>query len=169
MRNKGFTYTVAAHPTAYCGITFRSRLEATWAAFFDICEWKWAYEPLDLPGWTPDFILFDQMAVEVKPLLNVDQAQGLPETMLASGWTGHLGILGVKPRCFGTDRETDIGWSLSSNPPFRYIGSQGNISLLSGPDTFDYSWDTDSGGGQCRDIIDDAWVRAINTTQWKGR
>jgi len=48
-------YTIAAHPTRYAGVRFRSRLEARWAAFFDLVGWNWAYEPIDLAGWTPDF------------------------------------------------------------------------------------------------------------------
>lgn len=59
-------------PTMYAGIMFRSRLEAKWAAFFDLAGWRWQYEPLDLAGYIPDFILLmpnGPIAVEVKPLL----------------------------------------------------------------------------------------------------
>ena len=56
----------------YKGRNFRSRLEARWAAFFDICEWKYEYEPLDLKGWFPDFGLYgdkgNMILVEVKPV-----------------------------------------------------------------------------------------------------
>lgn len=64
------TYTIKAIPTAYAGVNFRSRLEARWAAFFDLCEWKWDYEPFDLEGWAPDFLLrtvLGPVLVEVKP------------------------------------------------------------------------------------------------------
>lgn len=74
-------YTIAAKPTRYAGVQFRSRLEARWAAFFDLMGWEWHYEPLDLDGWVPDFVLpcygttmnGKQMSllVEVKPLLPV--------------------------------------------------------------------------------------------------
>jgi hypothetical protein len=46
----------------------RSRLEAKWAAFFDLCGWQWTYEPFDLPGWIPDFLIDNSMLVEIKPL-----------------------------------------------------------------------------------------------------
>lgn len=46
-----------AIPTVYAGVQMRSRLEATWAAFFDQMGWKWSYEPVDLDGWIPDFVL----------------------------------------------------------------------------------------------------------------
>lgn len=60
---------VKAHKTIYGGILFRSRLEATWAAFFDIEGLPWAYEPIDLEGWVPDFALWLErpVYVEVKP------------------------------------------------------------------------------------------------------
>lgn len=64
------TYTIKAIPTTYAGVNFRSRLEARWAAFFDLCGWKWDYEPFDLDGWAPDFLLKGKIKalVEVKPI-----------------------------------------------------------------------------------------------------
>lgn len=54
---KPFEYKTKAHPTMYKGVQFRSRLEARWAAYFDILGWGWEYEPIDLNGWVPDFRL----------------------------------------------------------------------------------------------------------------
>lgn len=62
-------YTIKAIPTAYKGVRFRSRLEARWAAMFDKLGWHWRYEPLDLDGWIPDFIVNDSLMVEIKPIL----------------------------------------------------------------------------------------------------
>lgn len=64
-------YTIAAIPTRYRGCEFRSRLEATWAVFFDLAGWSWEYEPFDLKGWTPDFALrFKRpVLVECKPII----------------------------------------------------------------------------------------------------
>jgi hypothetical protein len=71
-------YDIKAIPTTYNGVRFRSRLEARWAAFFDLARVKWHYEPFDLDGWAPDFLIaapvreFDQpiinVLVEVKPI-----------------------------------------------------------------------------------------------------
>ncbi len=60
---------IKSHKTTYGGTMFRSRLEATWAAFFDIEGLPWAYEPVDLDGWVPDFVLWldRPVYVEVKP------------------------------------------------------------------------------------------------------
>ncbi len=62
-------YDIKAIPTKYNGVQFRSRLEAKWAAFFDLCNWRWEYEPIDLEGWIPDFIIHGKrkIFVEVKP------------------------------------------------------------------------------------------------------
>lgn len=80
-------YEFKAHPTRYKGVLFRSRLEARWAAFFDLAGWKWEYEPLDLHGWTPDFLVTfpcshsecsgsHSLLVEVKPYLKVEEFEG---------------------------------------------------------------------------------------------
>jgi hypothetical protein len=67
-------YTIAAIPTVYRGRTYRSRLEAKWAAFFDRLGWRHEYEPFDLGSWSPDFLLPDlDTLVEVKPWTEFDQ------------------------------------------------------------------------------------------------
>lgn len=52
-------YTIKSIPTVYRGVQFRSRLEARWAAFFDLLEWRWVYESMDFDGWIPDFQLLE--------------------------------------------------------------------------------------------------------------
>jgi hypothetical protein len=85
---KAMIYTMASHQTAYNGVIFRSRLEARWAAFFDLAGWKWEYEPIDLPGWTPDFLVkwpchhsecsgYHSLLVEVKPYLHISDFDGI--------------------------------------------------------------------------------------------
>lgn len=61
-------YDIKAKPTTYAGVRFRSQLEATWAAFFDVAGMPWEYEPVTLPGWVPDFRLFGRFLCEVKPI-----------------------------------------------------------------------------------------------------
>ena len=85
--------------TGYGGATFRSRLEARWAAHFDRRGIPWEYEPARLAGWTPDFRLELDGAeayAEVKPVTGfpMDVAQKL----LSSGWRGDVLILGLGPR-----------------------------------------------------------------------
>lgn len=61
------TPTRSGIPTTYAGTNFRSRLEARWAAFFDLIGWRWTYEPFDAPGYIPDYIVHgsDSLIVEV--------------------------------------------------------------------------------------------------------
>jgi hypothetical protein len=79
-------------PTVYKSIRFRSRLEARWAAFFDLIGWRWFYEPIDLKGYIPDFIIQfpkRQLLVEVKPLTAPGPVlKAAKEKIAASGWEG---------------------------------------------------------------------------------
>lgn len=92
-----------AVPTHYAGVRFRSRLEAKWAALFDIAGWNWEYEPLDLDGYIPDFILRLQrpVLVEVKPFIyagDEEEEQDLAHAKVKldlSGWDGEAWIVGA--------------------------------------------------------------------------
>lgn len=74
-----FEYTIAAIPTIYRGVKYRSRLEAKWAAFFDALKWRHEYEPYEMGLWSPDFLLWPSpessicVLVEVKPISDVCQ------------------------------------------------------------------------------------------------
>lgn len=86
--------------TEYGGVTFRSKLEARWAAYFDRCGIPWEYEPAQLDGWTPDFrLVLDGVGVyaEVKPVTEfpMDVAERIVN---ASGREDVL-ILGQGPNC----------------------------------------------------------------------
>lgn len=62
---------IRAIPTTYAGVNFRSRLEARWAAMFDLLGLRWDYEPpIDFAGWIPDFMITCRLRpvyVEIKP------------------------------------------------------------------------------------------------------
>lgn len=84
-------YEIKAHPTRYNGVLFRSRLEARWAAFFELAGWEWKYEPFDFQDWVPDFWVkfhcghsecggFHTLLIEVKPYLSLAQFDGHPCT-----------------------------------------------------------------------------------------
>lgn len=83
------------HVTRYGGITFRSKLEATWAQQFDRWGLEWEYEPerVRLPGvfYQPDFLIMNSMrlafpfpddlvvapclVVEIKPDIELPQTE----------------------------------------------------------------------------------------------
>lgn len=91
---------MTAIPTMYAGVQFRSRLEAKWAAMFDLLEWPWEYEPIDLEGYIPDFILYGKLLVEVKPLLwsvsREPEAIEVAKKIDIGGWTGCSVLLGAR-------------------------------------------------------------------------
>ncbi len=62
-------YNIDPKPTMYGGVQYRSRLEARWAAFFDLMGWEYEYEPEPFKTWSPDFLLqeFGGLYLEVKP------------------------------------------------------------------------------------------------------
>lgn len=178
---------IAAIPTKYRGLQFRSRLEAQWAAFFDLLEWPWEYEPLDLNGYIPDFVLLfeapgKKVLVEVKPALDAEQMKPHMGKIIGSGWADDFLIVGA------------------TGPTAIRIGPwdshQVHIGLL-----YDFSWsmegaariglcrqghwgfDHDEASWACRvcgthkgitygnrlEPLQELWHRAKNLTQWRGQ
>ena len=97
-------YKIKAIPTPYGGISYRSRLEAQWACYFDYLGWRHQYEPFDLEGWTPDFEIFTErkrrLLVEVKPAdMSTSPGQYLPAFQKASNHIQQFDLLlvGVQP------------------------------------------------------------------------
>ena len=98
-------YNIKAKPTLYNGINYRSMLEARWAAFFDLVGWKYQYEPFELNGRVPDFIIYCNslsypginIIVEVKPkhLITIDFLESLYDTYYKTPY--HILILDENP------------------------------------------------------------------------
>jgi len=115
-------YKIKPKPTKYNGVQFRSRLEAKWAAFFDILKWPWLYEPVDLGEWSPDFIISGAatLLVEVKPILQfheetagkVERGVGVWGKMHVGEWVDGL-LLGIGPR-YDDPCGPSIGWLTES-------------------------------------------------------
>ena len=85
--------------TEYGGTTFRSQLEARWAAHFDRRGIAWEYEPARFDGWMPDFrlVLGDvEVYAEVKPV--TEFPMDVAQRMLNAGCSADLLILGQGPR-----------------------------------------------------------------------
>ena len=95
--------------TEYGGVTFRSQLEARWAAYFDKRGISWEYEPARFDGWRPDFRLVlggVEAYAEVKPV--TEFPMDVAQRVLNAGWTGDILILGQGPRHAWSYR--DGGW-----------------------------------------------------------
>lgn len=103
-------------PTRYKGLNFRSRLEATWAAFFDLLKWDWDYEPCEFNGWFPDFALLGcyrsghlrHIFVEVKPVINFPS--DVAQKIIDSQPSGESIILGMHPLWITGYGIPAIGW-----------------------------------------------------------
>lgn len=90
------------YDTVYRRQRFRSRLEARWAAFFDLIEWPWEYEPFDAHRYIPDFAVVGDCAllVDVKPALDLDALFARTDwldTALDGYWRGDVLAVGATP------------------------------------------------------------------------
>ena len=96
-------YTIPAIPTLYKGRQYRSRLEARWAAFFDLLTWRHEYEPFDIHGWIPDFLIYGKNApvlVEIKPFTSLKQfdTAKIEKALADTSYCGtEILLLGVAP------------------------------------------------------------------------
>lgn len=102
---------IKAIETVYKNYHFRSRLEAQWAAFFDLVNWTWEYEPVDFNGWIPDFAIYgkDIVYVEVKPV--VELPQDVCRKIDNSGCDKEVLLVGqANPLPPGDDWHNQIGW-----------------------------------------------------------
>jgi hypothetical protein len=177
-------YTIKAHPTMYNGVQYRSRLEARWAAFFDLIEWQHEYEPIDLPGWSPDFrVVFPcwhsecngshSLLVEIKPYFDLKQFEGHPCLDYDYGTRngGHFDSTDVAvaegKTCYAIP--ADASAAFGANPEVTYW----QMSHGAGGGVFDLpSWINDV---PCsRPWIDNVpcsrlWSEAGNIVQWRPR
>ena len=150
-----------AIPTTYAGVRLRSRLEARWGAFFDLAGITWEYEPIDLEGWAPDFLLKTSAAdiyAEVKPveltrrshpegweMPTFDEAEG-PFAKARRHWRS------VWVLCLGARPQTDAD----------YFGIG---SLMDPPEAGGRWWDVKEAISPTNS--QDLWKQAGNRVQWR--
>jgi len=150
-------YSIKSHPTEFSGVMFRSRLEARWAAFFELVGWSWQYEPIDLNGWSPDFrVEFNcghsecngshSLLVEVKPYYSIEQFTGHHCMLYPYGMSDGAVIPADSSAAFGNDPSV-VWWEMSH-------GAGGGVES----DLANWIQDVD---------IDLAWSHAGNLTQYK--
>lgn len=122
------TNTIKAIPTRYANHLFRSRLEARWAAMFDLLGWTWTYEPIDCNGYIPDFVIEGRkpLLVEVKPDATYQELKARRhdmESKISGHWNHDYLIVGATP----THEWESIGMMgefLTDDHPFVEIGKQ---------------------------------------------
>lgn len=175
----------AGIPTLYRGMRFRSRLEAKWAVFFDRLGWRWTYEPFDLRGYIPDFVLHmhKPLLVEVKPDIDAASLRTHVDKIDASGWADEALVVGVRPIDFKTYRFAGLlrdqgdwkegvifickqckGWSLChTHGSFacRACGAGDGHDVR-------HHWVHGIRDGRVAQGIDSHWASASNAVQWRG-
>ena len=115
--------------TEYAGTTFRSQLEARWAAYFDQRGIAWQYEPVRLSSWTPDFRLVlngVEAYAEVKPVS--DFPMDVAQRVLGAGWTGDILIWAGGRATPGVTKATDghrWTWPHENRRALRMAGAAG--------------------------------------------
>lgn len=183
-------------PTMVKARRYRSRLEARWSTFFDLLGWPHEYEPFDLNGWIPDFLLLGdtKVLVEIKPdsefpqdvRQKIEEAEVLPdfdvlilgcaipiwkpfeENRLAFGW---LAERSYRNDPFDEDDPWDaFDWGLAILG--RWEDGEGRIGFCHSVQ--DYT-DRISGGHDgvhgelplCPSEVKKLWAEAGNLVQWR--
>lgn len=161
----------------YCGTRFRSRLEARWAAFFDLICLPWQDEPIDLRGYIPDFVVGSNPdhVVEVKQILTDDELSQkvnlYSDKIAKSGWTGRATILGVGPNIVVTGGMVDQVWACDVGRFAKYIyrdDATPEEGLIVERCAEEYC-DGDDGFMFLGDEVYDFWNQAGNTVQWNAK
>lgn len=156
-------YTIKAIPTTYAGVNFRSRLEARWAAFFDLAGIKWDYEPFDLEGWAPDFLLRTQIGpvlCEVKPadLITYVERQLTLEKLEPFPFDAEYAKAARYKRMHAVCLLGDAPLSMIDHMP---------IGIIDGPPTFaKFTFDDMHEALTPRVDTEFAWREAGNVVQW---
>jgi hypothetical protein len=164
-----------AIPTTYAGVRFRSRLEARWAAFFDLLGFEWEYEPLDLAGYIPDFVVCRRLLVEVKPVLwthDTADIESAARTRLERANAGRfhwIALLGAalpqrEPGCIGETASADP-WE--PEEPWRWR----NLTMAWWPSSHEFSLDAQPILRSTKWIDEPPppglWSEAGNRVQWR--
>jgi len=105
--------------TGIQGIRFRSRIEAQWAEMFTKLGWVWEYEPIELNGYIPDFIIkfpYKHLLVEVKGETNMENIEQYAEKIINSGWNGEFLLV-----CSTLGYEDGIYVGLLGSTNFSYL------------------------------------------------
>ena len=166
-------------PTTYHGRLFRSRLEARWAAFFELVGWHYEYEPFDLNGWIPDFVLFgyEEILVEVKPYSKLEQFDTEKiENAIAGTEKESLEVLLLGMSIWLDDKYLPrVGWLLEHDWSHEWASALfhelGGLGFCHGTGSYKNritgKYDGDHGMGADSEHILSLWNQAGNEVQWK--
>lgn len=165
-------YTIAAIPTVFGGVQYRSRLEARWAAFFCALRMPVEYEPADLGTWSPDFLILSRprTLVEIKPIsaFDADTGDKMVSAAVTAQFDGHLLLLGTSPfRSPHLRGTTAIGWCFY---PDSEEWRDGGLFLIGSDRKMSDQYLEDFGGERVvalDAVVSAAWNVACNAVQWR--
>lgn len=165
--------------TKYNHLMFRSRLEAQWAVFFDLLEWQWEYEPFDLDGWVPDFVIrgATNVLVEVKPVhgendplmaetrKKIEAANTPLETLICSYFLPDANE-GIANHDLGIGWLDDTSWAVCPFQDSMPIGFFHPLGSFRNRITGDYDGDHYASPADEK-LVRKLWAQAKNVVQWK--
>lgn len=142
----------SAIPTHFAHTNFRSRLEARWAALFDLIGWDWVYEPFDADGYIPDFLIpgARPLLVEVGPCITRADYEEKARKPAAAGLTQDVLVVGVAPMPTWSPYRTPVGLLAEHYPAHEGFTTEGNYVEPAGLSAFEEaSW---HGCRKCRAV-----------------
>lgn len=185
-------YDIKPIETYYSDVKFRSRLEASWAAFFDLMGWDWEYEPFELKGWFPDFLISHkkhgdgELLVEVKPFdFKNEKYYTDCARKITHNYHDEFLLVGANPMAANTVEEfwknSGIGLLICRDTEDPSRGDFIDVAVLNYNGHYDIiggwgSWKTRFSGEYDGDslvkpiserTIEHYWKTARNSTQWK--
>jgi len=146
------------------GINFRSMIEARWAYVLEKLNLNWEYEPFELKGYIPDFIITNnskQVLLEIKADVNIwdNKNTDYEHKIKSSGWDKEYIILGGNIK-----KEYDL-WVCG----YGYLdGIHSKIYIKKTKDN-NYIFVNNQliDNNIPSDFIYDLWIDAKNNFQWK--
>lgn len=177
-----------SYATSYGGSRFRSRLEARWAAFFDLAEWRWTYEPFDTKGYIPDFLVHGpaSLLVEVGPCEFLSEfSEKIAKPLAAFDRERPVLVLGIDPlildetsdslpRAGYLTNDGDQGWEGTAPGRWAICRDCGQLGIW-----HETGWyrlrpcGHHDGDNHLRAVpalqLKTMWAEAGNRVQWRGR
>lgn len=150
---------------------------------FDFLRIEWDYEPIDLAGYIPDFVLHGKRRAiaEIKPAMDLEELAKSRAKIDASGWDGGAYLFGAilfrgdEPSVGLGDRDRVCGVDAWEWVPVTVTYCHACNGFT--PTSIDHAWRCFKCGAEGRAVrpdrdlfveVLDMWTAAGNDTQWRG-
>ena len=141
-------------------------MKVKWAYVFDKLNLNWEYEPFELKGYIPDFIIIidgKQILIEIKSDLNIweNKNNDYEHKIKSSGWQNDFVILGGNIKK-DNDFSYLIGYGYMDNKYSKIFLKKLKNNLII------FSIDNNTNNNNLIDNLDQLWIESKNKYQWKG-